>query len=595
MKPPTIYQLSATAVGVTLSLLAMGDADAYTFSRIFAGGPYGIGRHYAINNQGTIVFTASLGSDEWPLPHADFPSSKSMRQIIFTANGESLKSITNGFDYFYSVDIGDSNTVAFETFDGSPHFPNFVIKIGDEYPFTTIANDPRPYSPPFGDVAMNDEGIVVFKDFGDIGIDAIYTSDGITRKTIAKANNRIASSFGENLALNNKGLVAFESPLDTGGSGIFTGNGDLINLIADTNTLFNSFNTLSLNDEGTLAFAASLDDGNEGIFISNSGSLTTIANSSELFSSFSNPAINNDGTVVFSAQLQTGEYGIFTGSDPIADKVIAVGDELFGSTVTSLSFSKKGFNDAGQVAFLAGLADGTGGIFRADPGDNGVVLDWLERFPKPSSATLNPIEIDDFSGQETLLEYDSGCRSTYNSIPPHCIYDGVIHIGTRGNSHYQDLVYTNNVTSPDHRFNSWEDKLSVIFPEPQNRLGFGFAMSGCCGFDLEAPRFDRDIFLANAVTVKLFDANSYLLGTLSGDAKQDPWFLGGFFGVESTVPFLRAEITFNKGHRDIAFDNLRYEFVTLPEPVTVPEPSTGLGLLVMSAIGAGSALRHKQN
>lgn len=49
------------------------------------------------------------------------------------------------------------------------------------------------------------------------------------------------------------------------------------------------------------------------------------------------------------------------------DKVITTGDSLFGSTVTSIDFSRQGLNNLGQVAFYATLADGTSGIFRADP------------------------------------------------------------------------------------------------------------------------------------------------------------------------------------------------------------------------------------
>ncbi len=41
--------------------------------------------------------------------------------------------------------------------------------------------------------------------------------------------------------------------------------------------------------------------------------------------------------VVFLADLDDGGKGIFTGPDPISDKVIAIGDPLFGSTVTQLA------------------------------------------------------------------------------------------------------------------------------------------------------------------------------------------------------------------------------------------------------------------
>ena len=51
----------------------------------------------------------------------------------------------------------------------------------------------------------------------------------------------------------------------------------------------------------------------------------------------------------------------------LATPVIAVGDALLGSTVTDVDFANQGFNDANQIAFLATLADGRGGIYVASP------------------------------------------------------------------------------------------------------------------------------------------------------------------------------------------------------------------------------------
>ena len=70
------------------------------------------------------------------------------------------------------------------------------------------------------------------------------------------------------------------------------------------------------------------------------------------------------------------EYGIFTGPDLLADKVIATGDPLAGSTVTDVFSFRNGLNDSGQVAFYAQLDDGRSGIFRADP------------VPEPGSLTM---------------------------------------------------------------------------------------------------------------------------------------------------------------------------------------------------------------
>lgn len=68
--------------------------------------------------------------------------------------------------------------------------------------------------------------------------------------------------------------------------------------------------------------------------------------------------------------------GIFTGPDPIADRVIASGDSLFGSTVVGLDLKPTRLNDGGQIAFGASLADGRRVIARA------------EVVPEPSTFTL---------------------------------------------------------------------------------------------------------------------------------------------------------------------------------------------------------------
>ena len=78
-------------------------------------------------------------------------------------------------------------------------------------------------------------------------------------------------------------------------------------------------------------------------------------------------SINNNNDVAFGAVLDAGSKGIFTGADPVTDIIIATGASLFGQEVVDVFFSNNGLNEFGQVAFRAVLADGTQGIYRADP------------------------------------------------------------------------------------------------------------------------------------------------------------------------------------------------------------------------------------
>jgi hypothetical protein len=206
--------------------------------------------------------------------------------------------------------------------------------------------------------------------------------------------------------------VAFSAPTQDG-RGIFINHCGVTTRIADTNDFYRSFNGYTINDRDTVVFFASLNEGGNEIFSFKSGATTTITNTSDRFSFlfppainstgtvvfkgvlpklagegiytvidgvtttitdnsdsfsfFENPAINDRGTVAFKGVLKAGGLGIFTGQNPVTDKVIAAGDSLGDSTVTDLYFSNKGLNNSNQLVFYAKLANGTTGIFRADP------------------------------------------------------------------------------------------------------------------------------------------------------------------------------------------------------------------------------------
>ncbi len=180
------------------------------------------------------------------------------------------------------------------------------------------------------------------------------------------------------------GTVAFRGRLAAGlFPGVFTGSGGPLTTIADTSGPFSGFGNgfPALNDSGTVIFPAGLDAGGVGIFTGSGGPTTTIVTSDGPFLVFGAfPAINAGGQVAFLGLLDAGGSGIFTGPDPVNDRVIAIGDPLFGSTVTALEFYR-GLNDAGQITFFAQLADGRQVIVRADPGAS-------EAIPEPAACVL---------------------------------------------------------------------------------------------------------------------------------------------------------------------------------------------------------------
>jgi hypothetical protein len=78
--------------------------------------------------------------------------------------------------------------------------------------------------------------------------------------------------------------------------------------------------------------------------------------------------------VAFHATLDDfSTSGIFVGPDPVANRVVATGDTLDGSTIQNLTFCEEGLNDDSELAFVAQLEDPSSpvgfrmAVFRATP------------------------------------------------------------------------------------------------------------------------------------------------------------------------------------------------------------------------------------
>lgn len=358
----------------------------------------------SINNQGDIAFEAFLDPNLPPL-------------AIFSANETGSKNIIDNSQVFltegafqpvFDPSINDSGTVSFvnnETSQLTDENGNVIldennepiiqldksaIKIGNgEEPITLVESNIAYET--FGGSEINDRGTVVYVvgNLLNIPVDVavpstIFTLNAEGAKTEIASTNGIFSSFDVGIdtiggdgpvtsldispSINESNEVAFNANLDTGSQGIFVYDDGEIAEIANNDGEFDQFSSPDINDEGAIAFLTQRDDGSRGIYTNTYGELNTLVDDSGEFSFFnSQPTFNNNGEVAFYGELDDGSAGIFVASEIGYEQIVAVGDELAGSTVQELIIVQEGINDSGQVAFQARLADGNFAIFRADP------------------------------------------------------------------------------------------------------------------------------------------------------------------------------------------------------------------------------------
>ena len=338
-------------------------AQAFTFVEIASNQTANftdlVNAAYAINDVGTVTFVGELDGQNG----------------IFAGNGGVLTTVADegdGFLSFGDLDINSAGTVVFSAdsdtriVSSSGGLLTDVITVASSSGLIGFSANDGLWAP-----VINELGTIAFSANNFATTDeGIFTINGGVVSTIADAPNFDLFRF----SLNNNDDVAFFaiSTLAPDGDALFIGDGTGLPTPFADPMGFGTIEGPVLNDNGTVAFNALFLDAMfnpvVGNFRQGAGSPELVVDDQGPFDELGRPAINNAGTLVFQSGLDLGAPALFVGSDPVADRVIGVGDMLLGSTITSISFQERnGLNNQGQFVFTAQFADGSSGIFRADP------------------------------------------------------------------------------------------------------------------------------------------------------------------------------------------------------------------------------------
>ncbi len=339
-------------VALALNCSSLAIAVEYTFTRVYTG-PAQPG--VAINDNGLVALISN-----YSLITTDGHTST----IIASPTGPNSLADT----YAQVLSLNNNGYVAFR--GNAPGTPNWTYGILASNGTTThkiaanFANGGSFEAISTWASSINDNGLVAFGAKPTGGNYRIYVGDGVS------PTSEVNDHYGSVPAVNNAGTVVYR-------------NGDTFTMEMQKGTELYSLPDViaahmpDINDSGTAAFFGGVEgvqkvvvwDGvSSPMFID--GSLYYCLTDGLVFDGGSpSCAINNQGLVVFGATTQSNPYmqGIFTGPDPVADKVIQAGDLLDGFAVETLSFSRNGLNNRGEIAFVAYLSDWTTGVWVATP------------------------------------------------------------------------------------------------------------------------------------------------------------------------------------------------------------------------------------
>jgi hypothetical protein len=321
----------------------------------------------AINNGGVVAFRAGLKSGVRGIYRSDGAAAitiadTSTGDFAFNPFPMSLES---------RCAVNDAGTVAFFIYHYNPtnYFePSVCTGSGGAVAVIAVA-----YSNP--DIGGGQVAFVAgLPATNSVNRSAVFVAPagGGAATIVAQTDDRFGNSF-DGPSINASGQVAFYAGLTIGADGIFLGPNGATNIVqGGAGSCFEWLQSgLMIGDGGQVIFTGRLTNGVDGVFYGSGGPLAgpiTLSGGDAIGDIGTFPSLNAAGTVLCHGRLPDNRSAILAGDGTEVEKVIAVDDSLFGSTVTALGDTgNHGLNNSGQIVFTYELANGVQGIAVATP------------------------------------------------------------------------------------------------------------------------------------------------------------------------------------------------------------------------------------
>lgn len=214
---------------------------------------------------------------------------------------------------------------------------------------------------------MNEFGAVSFRATDAAGDPGVYVADAAGVRSVAAARDGWTEFHGLPV-IAPAGEVVFRATRNAGPDGIYVHDEGSVRTVVETGPAFATLGRFpSVGSDGTVAFAATLRAGGAGVFTADADGTIRAVQRDGAFESYRGALIADASAVIRIATPRDGALGLFAGPNPDADRILALGDNLLGSTVTDLAANPVSMNARRQIAVRVALADGRQIILRGDP------------------------------------------------------------------------------------------------------------------------------------------------------------------------------------------------------------------------------------